>query len=45
MRIKIIEAERSKFYNSTKPYTKARQLLANRENAARADEIFAGVEV
>ena len=42
--IKAIEIERSVFYRSTRPYTKARQLLANRDNAARLDEIFAGQE-
>jgi hypothetical protein len=44
VRIKAIEAQRSVYYQCTKPYAKARQLLANRDNAARLDEIFAEQE-
>lgn len=39
--IKQIEAERSIFHHSTKPYIKAKRLLNNCENAARLDEILA----
>jgi len=39
-RIKAIEAQRSVYYQCTKPYAKARQLLANRDNAARLEEIL-----
>ena len=42
-RIKIIEAQRSVFYQSTKPYAKAKRLLDDRDHAARLEEIFEGV--
>ena len=40
IRIKAIEAQRSVYYRCTKPYAKAKQLLDNRDHAARLDEIF-----
>ena len=38
--IKAIEAQRSVYYQCTKPYVKAKQLLDDRDHAARLDEIF-----
>gem|GEM_PF-6077892 len=38
--IQALEQERLLFYRSTKPYVKAKQLLTDRANAARLDEIL-----
>jgi len=43
LRIQALEQERILFHRSTKPYIKAKQLLADQANAARLDEIFASV--
>ncbi|MDR3313678.1 MAG: MFS transporter [Oscillospiraceae bacterium] len=39
--IKLLEAEKSKFYHATKPYAKAKKLLTEMENYTHLEDIFA----